>query len=166
MANPIKRCCQCQCAVCGAVSQQHFLIGEVPEIDQAFRVFCKNCNEETEHFLSLTKKRKVELKRIAEEAALREEIEQICRDNGFSCRFLYQSVIITTPLSDWAFDYHRTKKTLYHESTVKINFATGNYAKSHVQFREKKMTNSEVIRYIASHDTAKTKRCIDQKSCK
>ena len=68
------------------------------------------------------------------------------------CRFLYHSVIITTPLSGWCFDYHTPKKTLYHESTTKINFATGYYAKAHVQFRDRRMSPIEVIDYIANHD--------------
>ncbi|MBQ6119967.1 MAG: hypothetical protein IJK98_12090, partial [Clostridia bacterium] len=80
---------------------------------------------------------------------------QMCSEKGFSCRFLYQSVIITTPLAAWSFDFHLPKKTLYHESTKKINFATGNYAKTHVQFRDRKMTVNEVIEYIAAHDAAK-----------
>ncbi len=76
----------------------------------------------------------------------------LCNEKGFSCRFLYQSVIITTDLSDWCFDYHLSRITLYHESTIKINFTTGNYAKAHVQFRNRKMTIPEVIDYIAKHD--------------
>lgn len=69
-----------------------------------------------------------------------------------SRRFLYQSVIVTTPLADWCFDYHQRKITLYHESTIKINFATGDFVKSHLQFANRKMTPLEVIDYIASHD--------------
>lgn len=71
---------------------------------------------------------------------------------GFLYRFLYQSVIITTQLSDWCFDYHQSAITLYHESTIKINFETGNFAKAHVQFRNQKMSVPEVIDYIAAHD--------------
>lgn len=36
------------------------------------------------------------------------------------------------------FDYHRPRKTLYHESTIKVNFVTGDYAKSHKQFKSEK----------------------------
>ena len=79
----------------------------------------------------------------------------MCSERGFSCHFLYQSVIIITPLAAWSFDYHLPKKTLYHESTIKINFATGDYAKTHVQFRDRKMTVNEVIEYITAHDAAK-----------
>ena len=75
-----------------------------------------------------------------------------CQQYGFQCRFLYESVIITTPISSWQFGYHESRKTLRHESTVKINFETGDYAKTHEQFRERKMTCLEVIDYIAEHD--------------
>lgn len=47
------------------------------------------------------------------------------------------------------------KKTLRHESTTKINFATGDYAFTHEQFRDQKMTFEEVIDYIAAHDKRK-----------
>ena len=96
-----------------------------------------------------------ELRRRQEEAALRRSILDRCAEHGFQCRFLYQSVIITTPLSDWCFDYHTPKKTLYHESTTKINLVTGDYAKAHVQFRDRHMSPIEVIDYIADHDSWK-----------
>lgn len=80
---------------------------------------------------------------------LRQSIADRCAELGFRCRFLYQSVIVMTPLSDWCFDYHERKITLYHESTVKINFATGDYAKAHMQFHARKMTPLVVLSYIA-----------------
>ena len=83
---------------------------------------------------------------------MRNSIVAKCNQHGFKCRFLYQSVIIATPISDWSFDYHTSRITLYHESTEKINRETGNYAKSHVQFRNKKITPVEVIDYIVGHD--------------
>ena len=55
-------------------------------------------------------------------------------------------------LADWCFDYHQSRITLYHESTVKINFETGDYAKSHLQFANRKMKPLDVIDYIAAHD--------------
>lgn len=55
-------------------------------------------------------------------------------------------------LRNWCFDYHVPKKALYHESTTKINFATGDYAKAHVLFRDRRMSPIEVIDYIANHD--------------
>lgn len=48
--------------------------------------------------------------------------------------------------------FYNSRKTLRHESTVKINFETGDYAKTHEQFRDRKMTCEEVIDYIAEHD--------------
>ncbi|MBR5109725.1 MAG: hypothetical protein IK099_05980 [Clostridia bacterium] len=39
-------------------------------------------------------------------------------------------------ISSWQFQYHESRKTLRHESTVKINFETGDYAKTHEQFRD------------------------------
>ena len=46
-------------------------------------------------------------------------------------------------------------KTLRHESTVKINFDTGDPAAMHYQFRDRKMSNADVIDYIANHDGRK-----------
>jgi len=63
--------------------------------------------------------------------------------------------IITTPVATWAFDYHQKLKTLRHESTIKINFDTGDPAAMHYQFRNRKMSNSDVIEYIADHDERK-----------
>lgn len=85
-------------------------------------------------------------------------ITDYCNKYGFACRFLYESVIVTTPVSSWQFAYHENKKTLRHESTTKINFATGDYAFTHEQFRDQKMTFEEVIDYIAVHDKRKAER--------
>ena len=93
-----------------------------------------------------------ELRREQQEEELRDSIVRKCEELGFKCRFLYQSVIVTTPLADWCFDYHQSKITLYHESSIKINFKTGDYAKSHLQFANRKMKPLEVIDYIAAHD--------------
>lgn len=106
----------------------------------------------TEYTRVLTKKAAAEQRKKEQEQSLRSLIVAKCNQYGFKCRFLYQSVIITTPISEWSFDYHTPRITLYHESTDKINRDTGNYAKSHLQFRDKKMTSVEVIDYIAGHD--------------
>ena len=74
---------------------------------------------------TLTRKTANELKKKQAESDLQQSIVERCNHYGFQYRFLYQSVIVTTPLSDWCFDYHHNKITLYHESTTKINFATG-----------------------------------------
>lgn len=141
-----------ECAVCGRKTQVAFSAEPYPEYGDCFQHFCPLCGEKTEHRRTLTKKTAAQLRRDHEEQRQREEIMVLCEKEGFSCRFLYQSVIITTDLSDWCFDYHQKRITLYHESTTKINFATGNYAKAHVQFRNRKMTIPEVIDYIANHD--------------
>lgn len=101
---------------------------------------------------TLTRKTATELRRRQEEDNLRNSISDRAAQYGFQCRFLHQSVIVTTPLGDWCFDYHQSRVTLYHESTVKINFETGNYAKAHEQFSQRKMKPLEVIDYIASHE--------------
>ena len=100
----------------------------------------------------MTKKTAAELRKRQTEKELRDWIASLCDEKGFACRFVHESVIITTELSDWCFDYHRPEITLYHESTIKINFETGNYAKAHVQFKDRKMTIPEVVDYIAAHD--------------
>ena len=123
-----------------------------PEYGENFIAQCNVCNQQTNHTRVLTKKTATELRKKAAEEALRQSIVDKCNVYGFSCRFLYQSVIVTTPISDWCFDYHESRITLYHESTTKINFETGDFAKAHVQFRARKITPIEVIEYIAGHD--------------
>lgn len=140
------------CLVCGAKHQIAFAEEPYPEYGDEFVAGCSLCAAETMHTRVLTKKTAAEIRKKAAEDSLRQSIISKCHEYGFTYRFLYQSVIINTPLSDWCFDYHESKITLYHESTVKINFETADYAKSHIQFRARKMTPTEVIDYIASHD--------------
>lgn len=147
---------ECECLKCGRKAQIAFQSEPYPEIGEAFVRFCPSCAAETQMQRVLNKKAAAELRRRQEEADLCQSILDRCTEYGFRCRFLYQSVIITTPLSDWCFDYHAPKKTLYHESTTKINFATGDYAKAHLQFRDRRMTPIEVIGYIADHASRKT----------
>ena len=149
---------ECECMNCGAKRQIAFKVEPYPEIGDVFIFACSSCGEETQHTRSLTQKAAAELRRKQQEADLRNSIVEKCSAYGFKCRFLYQSVIVTTNLADWCFDYHESRITLYHESTVKINFKTGNYAKAHVQFEKRKMKPLEVIDYIASHDAWKTER--------
>jgi len=145
-------CYECQCLYCGHKTQIHFATDSAPNPKQEFLHFCKICKTDTLHKRTLTKKTLSEIHRKAQEEALRQSIIEKCKDYNLQYRFLHQSVIITTHLSDWCFDYHQPKITLYHESTIKVNFKTGNYAKSHCQFKEKKMKPTEVIDYIVSHD--------------
>lgn len=100
----------------------------------------------------LTRKQKAKLRQEAEEAELRETIRKRCALYGMSCRFYLESVIIYSPVAKWQFAYHDRLKTLWHESTVKINFETGDYAAMHNQFRNRRLTCEEVIDYIAGHD--------------
>ena len=144
---------ECECQICKKQDQQRFFAEPYPEHDKLFECFCKSCQANTPHRRVLTRKLRAELRRIQAEKDLRQSIVDNCAEYGFSCRFLYQSVIVTTPVADWCFDYHQPKITLYHESTIKINFETGNYCKAHCQFRDKKMKPNEVIDYIASHDS-------------
>lgn len=146
---------ECQCLQCGQKRTFAFQ-SPYPKFGDVFSRYCKACAADTGHTRSLTKKTASELRAAEREQALRQSIMDKCAEKGFQCRFLYQSVIITTNLSDWCFDYHQNKITLYHESTIKINFATGNYAKAHVQFQERKMAPLEVIDYIAAHDAWRT----------
>ena len=146
---------------CGRKAQIAFHAEPYPEIGEAFVCYCPPCSEETQMHRVLTRKAAAELRRRQAEADLRQSILDRCAEHGFQFRFLYQSVIITTPLSDWCFDYHTPKKTLCHESTTKINFTTGDYAKAHVQFRDWHMSPIEVIDCIAGHDlwkAAQTKK--------
>ena len=143
---------ECECLVCHGISQCDFYAEPYPAYGDTFTFFCKSCGSETLHTRTLTRKTAAELRRQEEEAALRNSIQACCAAHGFSCRFLYQSVVVSTPLADWSFDYHQSKKTLRHESTIKVNFKTGDYAKIHEQFRDRKMTCEEVIDYIARHE--------------
>lgn len=144
---------ECECLACGIKKQIAFKSEPYPQYGETFLKYCTACEADTSHTRALTKRTTAELRAVEREQALRQSIVSKCSEYGFQHRFLYQSVIITTPLSDWCFDYHQSRITLYHESTIKINFATGDYAKAHMQFQERKMTPLKVIEYIASHDT-------------
>ena len=146
---------ECECMKCGAKSQIGFLNEDFPNYGQVFLHTCKKCNQITEHRRVLTKKTNAELKKTEAENQLRKSIINKCKELNLGCEFWYRAVIITTPISKWNFDYHRMKITLYHESTVKVNFKTGNPAALHIQFKDKKIKPIQVIDYIAQHDEAK-----------
>lgn len=141
----------CDCLECGG-KEQFNLNEPYPKYGDRFECFCKYCCKDTSHTLTLTRKLAAEQRREKEEKELRDSIIRCCEKYGFTCRFLYESVIITAPISSWQFAYHSSKKTLRQESSVMINFKTGDYAKTHEQFRDKKKTCEEVIEYIAAHD--------------
>lgn len=149
---------ECKCLDCETVTQICFEIELCPEYGEEFQHYCKCCENETTFTRTLTRKTSAELKRKQAEMELRQSIIDRCEFYGFQHRFLHQSVIVTTLISDWCFDYHDAKITLYHESTTKINFETGDYAKAHIQFHEKRMSPTNVIDYIASHDEWKVKQ--------
>ena len=150
-----------ECLRCGLVRQLTFFQEPYPEYGDVFHYFCKSCQDTTEHTRTMTRKTASELRRKQIEQDLRQSIIDKASEYGFTCRFLYQSVIITTHLADWCFDYHENKITLYHESTVKIHFKTGDYAKAHKQFAERKMSPLEVVDYIAEHEKWKAERFKD-----
>ena len=143
---------ECECEICKtktliwAEEDPYLFLGVT------FGLACKTCGSTTSHHRVLTRKERAKLNSILAERALQNQIINKCNELGFTYRFVYQSVVITTPLADWCFDYHQSRKTLYHESTTKLNFKTGVFAKSHCQFRDKRMTNVEIIHYISDHD--------------
>lgn len=147
---------ECKCLKCDQKRQIAFA-EPYPTFGEVFSKYCTSCASDTLHTRVLTKKTAAELRAAAYENALRQSIINRCTEKGLKCRFLYQSVIITSHLSDWCFDYHEAKITLYHESSIKINFTTGNYAKAHVQFRDRQMKPLDVIEYIAAHDEWRAK---------
>lgn len=135
----------CICQKCGNQNQLRF-DEPYPKYGESFVRPCIHCGEDTTQTMLLTKKVATELRKQETEESLKASIRACCDRYGFSCRFLYESVIVITPISSWQFQYHGSKKTLRHES--KIN----NGIKTHEQFRDRKMTNEEVIKYIAAHD--------------
>lgn len=145
----------CECRTCGWQKNLHF-DEPLPRLGDCFPHFCDSCQEETVFTRVLTRKALAEINRNAEEKALQESILDKCFAYDFTCRFYGESVIITTPVATWQFDYHQKLKTLRHESTVKINFDTGDPAAMHYQFRGRKMSNADVIDYIANHDERKS----------
>lgn len=141
----------CECTVCGWKKNLQFE-DSLPKPGDCFLRYCDCCQDETVFTRVLTRKAQAEINRIEGENALQESILEKCAVYGFSCRFFGESAIITTPKSTWQFDYHQKLKTLRHESTIKINFDTGDPAAMHYQFRDRKVSNVDVIDYIADHD--------------
>ena len=145
------RCYQCECLNCHQHSQLTFE-EPYPEIGDEFPRDCKHCGTETIFTRVLTKKALAEMARDRAEEKLKQAIIDYSRQYGFKCRFLFESIIITTPIAEWSFGYHEKLKTLYHENTIKINLETGDFARMHRQFTNRKMSCFEVIDYIAAHD--------------
>ena len=147
----------CACQKCGEHNNLCF-DEPYPQYGAQFIRYCKHCGAETAQTMVLTKKVATELRKQKAEQELKQSITDYCQKYGFTCWFLYESVIVTTPISSWQFAYHENRITLRHESTTKINFKTGDYAKTHEQFRSRKMIFEEVIDYIAKHDKRKMRR--------
>jgi len=142
----------CECSACKNRYTLWFGAEPYPILGDLFPRQCPNCGKETSFQRVATRKARSELRMIEEEQALKEAISEECRRRGFTCRFLYQSVVIQTPLAHWKFDYHTSRKTLWHESTYRINLETGVPAVRHKQFEDKKISWQEVIDYIDRHD--------------
>ena len=141
----------CECQICHG--QRNVILDDpFPALGSTFSHSCPFCSTVTPHSIILTRKMRTEIRAAEQEAALRQSIIDYCEKYGFTARFLYESVIITTPISSWQFGYHEKLKTLRHESTYKVNLKTGDKANTHEQFRNRKLTNEEVIQYIAEHD--------------
>lgn len=102
----------CECLNCGLKKTRQFKEEPYPEYGEVFVAHCKVCDSDQNHTRVLTRKTQAELRRRQEEEDLKKSISDQCARHGFTCRFLYQSVIITTPLADWCFDYHEKYKTL------------------------------------------------------
>lgn len=148
----------CECTVCKKQCNLNFKEEPFPLLGDAFLYQCSNCGTVTQFQRVATRKAVSEIRAIENERALKCAIEKACAQLGFTCSFIYQSVIIKTPISHWKFDYHTSRKTLWHESTYKINLETGEPAFSHKQFNNKKMSWQEVIAYIYSHDQWRAKQ--------
>lgn len=141
----------CECQVCH-MQRNYCFDAPYPAPSAIFIRLCSACGVETSHTRVLTRRARKEIKAGQEEEALRQSIIACCETYGFTVRFLYESAIITIPISSWQFGYHDKLKTLRHESTYKVNLKTGDSSKTHEQFRNRKMSNEEVIEYIANHD--------------
>lgn len=148
----------CECSVCKNQYTLWFDQEPFPILGDSFPRQCLNCGKATPFQRVATRKARSELRAIEEEWALREAISAECRRRGFTCTFLYQSVIIQTAVAHWKFDYHVARKTLWHESTYQVNFETGIPAVRHKQFEERKISWQEVISYIDRHDQWKAKQ--------
>lgn len=148
----------CQCSVC---KKQYTLLFDrepFPLLGDTFPRHCPGCGKEAPFQRVATRKARSELRAVEEERALREAIRAECARRGFACEFLYQSVVIRTPAAHWKFDYHTAQKTLWHESTYRVNLATGVPAARHKQFDGRKISWQEVISYIDRHDRWKVNR--------
>lgn len=146
----------CECTTCG--ERKNFYFDEpYPTCEDTFVRHCDHCAADVLFIRVITRKAQAEMNRFQEEQQLQEHIRQKCAEYGFTCRFYLESVIIITPVASWQFAYHKKLKTLRHESTVKVNFDTGDPAAMHYQFRNRKITIDEVIDYIAMHDNKKHK---------
>lgn len=148
----------CECSICKKQYHMHFEGEPFPILGDSFPHQCLNCGKETLFQRVATRKARSELRAIEEEQALTEAISDECRRLGFTCRFLYQSVVIQTPVAHWKFDYHMARKTLWHESTYRVNLETGDPAVWHKQFEDRKLSWQETIAYIDGHDQWKAKQ--------
>ena len=123
----------------------------MPSYGEEFQHRCKKCRKETTFTRVLTKRMRYQLRGTFEQRVLA-DIAEKCAEYGFTYYTVFRSVVIQTPISKWSFDYHVKRKTLFHENAVKYNRKTGNYAQAHVQFRDRPISCTAIIDFIASHE--------------
>lgn len=99
----------------------------------------------------LTRKTQSELRHKLNEEELRKMIQSSCQERGFTCRFYYESAIVTTPAAIWSFNYHDSVKVLRHENRRLVHDDMGGFVKTHEQFR-RRMSWQDVLDYIDRHD--------------
>ena len=153
---------ECECMSCGVRRTIAFREEPYPKPKATFLYPCPTCGQKTNHCRVMTRETRAEWKRERQEEELRDSIVRKCEELGIRCRFLYQSVIVTTPLADWCFDYHQSLISLYHESTIKRKVRTGDVAKSHLQFAKRKMKPLDVIDYIAAHHAWRSEQSTEE----
>lgn len=98
----------CACQKCGEHNNLCFY-EPYPQYGGQFIRYCKHCGAETAQTMVLTKKVATELRKQKAEQELKQSITDYCQKYGFTCWFLYESVIVTTPISSWQFAYHENK---------------------------------------------------------
>ena len=83
----------CECSACKNQYTLWFDQEPFPILGDSFPRQCLNCGKATPFQRVATRKARSELRAIEEERALREAISAECRRRGFTCTFLYQSVV-------------------------------------------------------------------------
>lgn len=87
---------ECMCSECGYITQVTFTNYEYPQLGVQFESYCRQCEADTGFVRVPTRKALAEQKRQYEEQVIQKKIKDLCEQYGFGCRFVYQSVVITT----------------------------------------------------------------------